>query len=293
MLRRMKTRRFLALVLLVLLAIATAAVVAGCGGSDDETTQSSDADDGGKGTDKPVKLHGDPPGPPEAKQSIDNAKKRIEEAIDSGDCDKINSLNPVASELDTPERCEALQTRFEGAESTGSEAYAGGAVIDYVRDDLTQTAVMILDQDGRFHVAYVDAFLGEESAGTRFDPKFDAAAQDSVDALAARDCDKFLEVANRRVGPGAADRDATCAYAEENNPIADVLDAAPDTKLESLGGNANYAFYGLDGPGVYYTIIMARQTDESQVEAAAPLPEDAAPLGFVTAYATNTQSPDK
>src|SRR5918996_6501443 len=140
--------------------------------------------------------------PPAAQESIGEAEKKIRFLLASDDCDAINELNPVSRQefLNTEDRCELLK-RLDGLKVRGAEEYGdAGAVIDFASGKRTVSAVLIRDQDGLFHVAFIDLLRGVPSVDTRFAKQFDGAAERAVEALADKDCDAFLDVAYRRPG---------------------------------------------------------------------------------------------
>ncbi|MGH2950784.1 MAG: hypothetical protein ACRDKX_01915 [Solirubrobacterales bacterium] len=286
-------RRGVGLPPLLLLIIA---VFAGCGGSD-----SGDGSTGGGST--PTK-DSDPkagrsaqqaptPGPPEAVESIQDAQERFAEAISSGDCDQIGEI--AYGGADVPQevidaRCEQYKTRFKNAEAQDVERFgAGGGVIDYSDPAGGFSTVLVLDQEGLYHVLFIDPFLGGKSVGTEPTEEWDEAVDEAVHALRDRDCAALLAVASDRFGPGAHDKSAACGFVDKN-PIAAAFDADPKAKLEGLGANGDYAFYGLSGPNAYYVLVMARQSDEDKPPKAEPLPKDPPEYAFARVVRTNTTS---
>jgi hypothetical protein len=231
--------------------------------------------------------------PPAAQESIREAEEKIRFLLDSDDCDAINELNPVSRQelLNTEERC-ALLKRLDGLKVRGAEAYGdGGAVIDFASGTRTVSAVLIRDQDGLFHVAFIDLFRGVPSVDTRFAKQFDDAAERAVKALAKKDCDAFLDVAYQRIGRFAGSRDQVCTFVEQN-PIANAFEAYPKAKVKRLGGNEAYAFYSVSTPAVHYTVVLAQQTEKGAPPEAPPLPKGAAEYGFRDAIVTNTRAED-
>jgi hypothetical protein len=229
--------------------------------------------------------------PPAAQESIGEAETKIRFLLASDDCDAINELNPVSRQelLNTEERC-ALLKRLDGLKVRGAEAYGdAGAVIDFATGKRTVSAVLIRDQDGLLHVAFIDSFRGVPSVDTKLARQFDGAADRAVKALAKKDCDAVLDVAYRRYGRFAGSREHVCTYVEQN-PIANAFEAYPKAKINRLGGNEGYAFYGVSTPGAHYTIVLAHETEKGAPPEAAPLPKGAAEYGFVDAYVTNTRA---
>lgn len=271
--------------LAVVCALALTALV-GCG-SDDEPGSNRTAA-GANGAGEGAKPQGKPLGVAKAKESIDEAVARIRRLIDSEDCEKVNTLNPLAvPALDTDERCEVLRERLD-LKVIDAEDFRAGGVIDYEFGEVGASAVTIIDADGRHHVAFIDALLEGESVGSELDKAFDEVADDALTALEDRDCDAFIAVAHRRYGPGAApDRGQTCEFVE-NNPIPGVLQRYEEAELVGIGGNQDFAFYGLGAPAVHLTLVLARQEDPRPLPASfEPLPDDASEHAFVTMYVTN------
>jgi hypothetical protein len=188
-----------------------------------------------------------------------------------------------------PSRCEVLKV-LAGLQVSGAATYGDVAgVVDYERGDRTVSVLLVGDRDGLFHVTYIDAFLGTPSVGSERAPELDLAADHAVRALRRGDCAAFLEAAYRRFG-FAGGTDAEVCDRVKGNPLA-ALDPRGQARLERLGGNAHYAFYGLDTPSSYVTLIAAHQTEsgvpETMPERIAALPKDAPAYGFVDAFRTN------
>ena len=231
--------------------------------------------------------------PPAAQESIQEAENKIRFLVASDDCEAINELNPVSRQefINTEERC-ALLKRLDGLKVRGAEAYGdAGAVIDFASGKRTVSAVLIRDQDGLFHVAFIDLFRGARSVDTKLVKQFDDAAERAVKALAKKDCDAFLDVAYRRIGRFAGSREQVCTFVEQN-PFANALEAYPKAKVKRLGGNGAYGFYSVSTPAVHYTVVLAQQTEKGAPPEAPPLPKGAPEYGFVDAIVTNTRAED-
>lgn len=266
--------------------VVLALTVAGCAGeSNDGGTTGTEA--GASPQQAPEAL-----GPLKATESIDDAAKRIDKALRSGDCDQINALNPISlPTLDTEERCQSLR-RVTDLAVSGTEAFPGGGVVDYsLGGDRTLTAVLIVDSDGEYRIALLDPFRAKPSVGTKLDGKaFDRAAAKAVRALRDGDCDAYRAVAYRRSGKGSLPKKDLCPRVEQG-PVQGILEANPAAKPERLGGNGDYAFYAFGLPGLNYTMVFARETDRGLPEQAPKLPNDAAEYSYVDAYKTNTREP--
>ncbi len=274
-------------------ALVALALLAGCGGGgdDDDTTTNSTST-----TDTTSTTVSDPPtgGPleaPAAEESIEDAADNLTAAVKSGDCKEINSFVPTARSdtQATKVQCKAVESRLDGAEVDGTEEYEGAGVIDFTRGARTTTALMVVDRTGRFKLAQLNGFLGELSAGTKPAKEFDEAAEQVVKTMKKNDCEGFREVASYHLGAGSARRDdkLVCEYVK-NGPIAQLLKQEPNPKPESLGGNSQYAFYGLATESVFMTMVMTRQSNENLPEAIEQLPDGAAEYVFLDVIPTNS-----
>ncbi len=287
-------RRGAAPALSLICALFLGALLAGCGGGDDTSTSTSSSQtttaagggggDGGGGDD--TSTH-PALGPAEAKESVDQAQQRIADALDSKDCDQINELNPLSRpSLDTPERCAYLQ-RLAGLKVSGAKEYGpAGGVIDYEQGNRIVSAVLVVDSDGLYHVAFLNPFNDKPTVGTPYAKEFDKAAADAVKAFKDGDCDAYQEVVFRRSGRGTKSAKDLCAYVE-SNPVSNLLEAVPDAQLAKSGGNDAYAFFTLGTPGANLTLVMAREQEEGAPPKAPALPKGAAEFAYVDAYRTN------
>jgi hypothetical protein len=225
--------------------------------------------------------------PPKPKESIDEAQTRIKGTLSSGDCDRIAKLNPLGHPtLDNPKRCAALK-RLASLDATGAAAYLGGGIIDYAVGPRTLAAILVVDSDRLYHVALLDPFVGKPSIGTPFAPQFDAAARKVAKALAHRDCHGFLAVASRRIGPGALNRKQLCPLPK--NPFSVIGEQSPSAKPKRLGGNADFAFYSYGTPGVNYTLLFARESNEGLPPTLPKVPKGAATYAYLGIYPTNSE----
>jgi Dolichyl-phosphate-mannose-protein mannosyltransferase len=231
--------------------------------------------------------------PAAARESVKEAEERISNVVASDDCDAINELNPVSRQefLNTEARCMILK-RLDGLKARGAEEYGdAGAVIDYASGPRTITAVLIRDQDGLYHIAFIDFSRGVRSVDTGFAKQFDDTARRAVSALKKRDCDDFVDVAYRRSGPGAGDKKQICTFVDKN-PIAARFEAYPKAKTKRIGGNEGYAFYSVGTPAAHHTLVLAQQTEARAPPKAPELPKGAEEHAFVDAYLTNTRPED-
>jgi hypothetical protein len=257
-------------------ALISAALLAGCG-TDDQTDTGSTAPTptGPRVTGKPIPA-------PKPRESIKQAVKRIDTTVSAGDCAAVNRLTAVSRPYDACEGLKALTVQPVSASASYGD---GGGVIAYGSAEALRNAILIVDSDGLYHLPIVDPVSIEQSVGTPFGSGFDAAAQDAVDALRDHDCDAFKKVALVRYGPGSTP-DQICTYVDQS-PLAKLLATYPEVKPRRIGGNADYAFYGVSSPEAHYTMVMVRESDSGVVPGTPSLPEDAPEYGFVDAYQTN------
>jgi hypothetical protein len=281
--------------LLALVALVSlAAAVAGCDDSDDsenagKTEQAKD-NGGRKGDGGKQDAGAETVGLPKPKESVAEAEKRIAKTFASGDCEEIAELDPIVRHATDAEarmaRCDALTERFKNAEPRDSATYGkGGAVIAY-RTPRHLNALLVLDEDGRYHIAFPDAYLPDAELDGKPAKEFDRVAEDAVTALREKDCDAFLDIAHRRYGPGTFERDLACDYVEQN-PIALLFENFPDAELEAFGGGPDYAFYGIAGPGAHFTLVLARESDKGLPDFVEPLPDDAPEYALAGVLRTN------
>jgi hypothetical protein len=257
------------------LALALVSVLSGCGGGDSDTTTAQQN-----------------LGPPKASEDVDQAEKRIAKTLASGDCKRINELNPPSRpSLNTKQRCTYLR-RLAGLEAVGARAYGDdAAVIDYALGARTYSAILIRDEEGLFHIAFFNPFGVDKAVGTKYAEAFDSTARRTLAALKDRDCKAFEEVAFVRFGLGSQDDQTICDYVE-NNPIANQLEDFPDAEFKAAGGNADYAFYTLATPATRWIMVFAREADRAGQPAALDLPPEAPTYGYVGAYLTGSRGSD-
>lgn len=252
-------------------------------------TESSDTT-GSSGTAKPV---GEPP----QKESLQAAEKRIKTAIASGDCDKINELNPVSiPQLNTDERCDLLKRLLVG-KPLDSESFKDlAAVIDYGNPNRVFSALLIRDIDGLYHVAFIDPFHESAAVGTPFAKQFEKSADTAFESLGSKDCDAYIGVVYRFSGVGASTDEADICPRVESNLIAAALERSPDAKPKLIGGDGFYAFYGLDTASSYLTLAFAKQSESelpANLSGERKLPAGAAKYAYLGAYRTNTPTKSK
>ena len=213
---------------------------------------------------------------PPVKESIDEAIVRIEDALASGDCNKINELNPLGRPgLATKQRCEVLR-RLTDLKVTGAEQYGRlGAVVGFERGLQTLNAVMLRDSDGLLHIALIEALTGKAATKGELARQFEAVADDGVSALADRDCAAFIDVAYKGFGIGSSPEDEVCPRVEDN-VVAALLESGGEDEPVELAGSSTYAFFGLRTPASFITLIAAG---------------DGESYGIVDALRTNPREP--
>ena len=223
--------------------------------------------------------------PPKARQSVAAAEAQIAK-LSAGGCKSAYKLNPIAlrDALDNQARCRQLQS-LAGLHADGATSYKGGAVIDYALGIRSMSVVLIRDSDGKLRVAFPDYFVTRSSAGTKLAPGFDRSASKAIKGLRTHDCSLFRAYASQELGPASVGKDEACKFAEEN-PVADVFSGDPEAEIQQLGGNANFAFYGIGGPASYFTLVFARESSSDYLPKGTTLSRDAPELGFAGIYVT-------
>jgi hypothetical protein len=255
--------------------LVLAVLLLGCGSSNGTTTTTAPASAVPVVTGKLIP-------PPKPRETIGQAVKRIGVTISSHNCAQINRLTALTRQYDVCSGLESLAT----VPVTGSASYGdGGGVIEYGSGPALRNAILIVDSDGLYHLPLVDPYNTEPSVGTEFSSRFDGAAQDTVKALRDGDCDAFKRVALARFGPGSTP-DLTCTYVSES-PLTQFVVKYPQAEPKRLGGNGDYAFYGVSSPEANFTMVMARESATGAAAGAPSLPSDAPEYGFVDAYQTN------
>ena len=263
-----------------------ATLLAGCGGGESSSTTTNGAS--ASQAAKPPK----PVGAPPARESVEQAEKRIRRLASSKDCDVVNKLNLLhRPDLNTKARCESLQALAE-LQPTGAASYGSAAVIDYSLGIRTMTLVLLRQPDGFFHVAFPDYFVAQSSAGTRYAHQFDRAAQRAVKALRVHDCEAFVANAVREFGPGSLSKADTCDYVDDN-PVAAVFSSYQEASIDRLGGNRNFGFFGISAPGGYFTLVFAHETPADYLPQGEKLPKGAPAYGFAGIYMTNSPKKKK
>ena len=264
---------------LALALLALLAGLAGCGGSDGDPSDVLD--------DPPrVEADREPVEPPPAKESLADAERRIAEAGD--DCERLFELLPLNTpqEARTPQRCASI-SRATGGTAVGSEEFGElAAVIDYeAAPGALASLLLVREADGLYHVAVADGAATAPSTESELDrDEADEAIDATFDALAARDCDALLAVRFQGFGPEATLERGPICEALRRDAIALALEQDPSLRPDLIGGNGEYAFYGLSTPRGHYTFVLIRQKPHAQ------LASDAPAYGLHHRYVTNQAS---
>jgi hypothetical protein len=263
------------------LILTAATLIAGCGGggSSEPTGQQPAVPD--------LSARGAPP----TNETFAEALTRIENVIQTKNCGEINSLSllTTAAAGNKAELCRSLQA-VAGLKVLGAADYGNQAgVIDYAAGDHVLSMIVLRDSDGLFHVAFVSPFNAQTTINTRLAGGFRPIARRAVAAIRARDCARFLAVANRRLGPGTLSPAAACDAVTASRGLSDLLKGAPNARLVPLGGNGFYAFYALPTRTAFLTMVLAKETNAvppSIASTTRPLPRGAPRYGYVQAYQT-------
>jgi hypothetical protein len=250
------------------LAASCAIAVGGCGGGGSSSSTTT------------------PSGPPQAKESIKDAASRIDAAVKSGNCDKINALFVKAYADEgglNASSCKYLEQIGSFKGPLAAKEYGTGGAIDYYDPKSTYdpAVVMVVGEDGLWHIAYIDQPGGviESTKSLLGDAKkkFDQSANGAVEAIRTGDCAGLLKVAYRSFGIGGGSDQSVCKRLPKE-PLTDALSNDSTAKPELLGGNSSNAFYALQTDSGYYTLVMAQQPPSVN------LPADAAQYAFVNGF---------
>jgi hypothetical protein len=216
-------------------------------------------------------------GQPKPAESIGTTISRIAAGLHTTGCGpKLKSLFHSAYGVVRKNACAYLRKGLGTFKAPHGQAYGTAAEID-AGTGLAEpaTTVLALDSDRRYHIVFVQFAYG--SIGSKPDPAFDRNARLAVAALRRADCAAFVKVAFRSFGLGGGPESAVCSRLPKNS-LHKALAADPHATLAKLGGNSQYAFYGLTAGGKYWTVVMANQPPSAK------LPIDAARFAYVDAY---------
>jgi hypothetical protein len=210
-----------------------------------------------------------------ADETFDEAVTRISDALASDDCTQIAAIAWGAGDglsvKQTADQCDVFKTRFgsEPPAKTVAMGAAGGVLAFDPPDRKVTRAVLIADADGLLrpiffdYVPSSDKLTGNGKAGP-----FAKVADKALKAMKKGDCDALAAVSHF-VHP----RDWVCGLTEGS--LAQAL-KAKDRKLETLGVSSDYALFGIQGKGVHWVLVMARQPVTSK-SAAHGYPKNKAP----------------
>ena len=262
---------------LAALAATLALAVAGCGSDDSSDT---------------TELM---PAPP-VKEDVGEAVKRMKKVADTGDCDKINELNPLGRPAAaTKTRCLALQ-RVLPLKVTGAEQYGKlGAVVSFQRGLATLNAVLLRDADGLLHVSSIEGLSGEDATKGKLAKQFKEVADKGTQALADRNCDAFLPYAFRRFGIGAGTDDEVCTRVQ-NNIVAAELEAGGSADPGQPGRRLDLRLLRRRHTGLVHHLGRGAREREGPAQGTSPspsarLPKGAPEYGIADAVRTNTDEP--
>jgi len=241
--------------------------LSGCGGGDTSSPQTSTTTEVEAPEPEPLK----------------GFEKEFVKALDSGECKRINALNPTTRPaLSTKARCESLQL-FKDFEPAKSGDYGDGAVIDLVdKDDRQVSAIFTRETDGTLSLVLIDNLRSGRTVGTKPAKEFDAAAAEAATALREKDCDEFIDASYVRRGFAVGERQAVCDRLE-TFPVADLASRLPDEPPTLVGGNSEFAFYALGEGEPRVVLIMAHQTPLSEL-GEAEVPKGGSEYGLLDAY---------
>ena len=214
---------------------------------------------------------------PTPADSVPAAINRIAAALRTKGCSApLRSLFHSSYGPTTAKGCTYLRQGFGTFKAPRGQAYGTAVEIDASTGySQPATAVLALDSDRRFHVAFIQFEYG--SIGSKPNPAFDHNVRMAVAALRRADCAAFVKVAFRGFGLGGGPETSVCTRLPRN-ALHKALAADPAAKPVKLGGNSLHAFYGITAAGEYWTIVMAQQPPS------ASLPIGSAQYAFVNAF---------
>jgi hypothetical protein len=233
------------------------AALAGCGGGDEKQ-------DSGAG--------------PAA--SLDQAGKRLERALESGECRAladvvIHSSRRTGKLLNTQdppseEECRQLarfRRGFPGYRAGTSKQFGTAGVVDAEADGKDTYSVFVRDIDGTWVQFVSGTPPANHQVGTRQERPgaFDRSAEEYLDALRAGDCRRMYRLTNpdsQQLRGGRVDLGAFCRRLRSAQRISYGLPArvrkARSFELKPLGRTREFAFYSLRLPdGGLWTLVVA------------------------------------
>lgn len=242
-----------------ILALAATAclAVAGCGGDDEQTAGSASTPAAG------------PASPaPEPKQDIQDFAKLLDTALTTPGCDgldtKVNKPEEGGISIVCPADDPKVAKASADYETTGAESYGSAAVIDYTSAEAPQggTWELSLGSDGTW-VIDAGSITRTETVGSELDDRaaFESVLERFLDSVRRDDCDGFFKYAvTASQDKPVACRDELPVY----DALATALKADPEAKPFFIGGNARYAFFGLetDKPKPAYRTVTVVKSAE-------------------------------
>jgi hypothetical protein len=234
---------------LATLAAALLLALAGCGSDDDNDDSGAES---GAGQEMP-----------EPEQPLEEYVDQLAAALGERDCAELKRLE---FQIPCPPTAQS-RPAFEDVEVSGVEQFGTGGVADFTSGEAPQGAtwVLTIGEKGTWGV-FRGEITGEKSVGTELGERepFDEALDGFLAAVEEGDCKAFFRYSV------TASRNERTACREElplYDQLGEALGADPDAKPFFIGGNARYAFYGLntDEPEkAYRTVIVSKQGPPSQ-----------------------------
>jgi hypothetical protein len=223
-------------------AIIACILLAGCGG-EDKKTGTADRTAPAPTSPAPTKPAQVGPRPAEpAKQ----AAERVAEAVEKNDCSQPNKLF-VFDEV-TRSLCKQLLPGVEPAQPIQIKAYGSGALMQTADGG---RAILMLDSDRRYKV--VTSFGGSLDIPTVPAQKADEAMSFVVGAIRRDDCGDIVRLSLTYSNGGSGKK--FCALKPVRQLHA-ALDKHYTASPKPLGGDGNFAFYGLEAKPHYYTLLF-------------------------------------
>jgi len=194
---------------------------------------------------------------PQPREGIEDAARRFESAVRSGDCERVRTLS-FSGEQPDDARCERFRERLKGFDAIAAARYGTGGVVDFTTDRSTGSMVFVLGRDGTFKWAtLLGSARGRGVVGTAGPRKsrLDAVASSAVKALRSGDC---AQLAKASEGVLPEPRASQTACEKRAGLRAKLEQQDPDAAPKRLGANSRVAFYSLlpEPGGPYFTLVL-------------------------------------
>jgi hypothetical protein len=193
---------------------------------------------------------------PQPREGIEDAARRFESAVRSGDCERVRTLS-FSGEQPDDARCGRFLERLKDFDAIAAARYGTGGVVDFTTERSPGTMVFVLGRDRSFRWAtLLGAARGKGVVGKAAPRKsrLDAVASSAVKALRSGDCAQFAKAA-KGILPEPRASQTAC---EKRAGLRAKLERDPDAAARRLGANSRVAFYSLlpepDGP--YFTLVL-------------------------------------